>query len=171
MVLTRAGSEAKGRKLADDMKMYGFDVRVTTDPYELGRACRLIITCTTAREPVLPTAAVQPGTHITAMGADAHGKAELEVSCAAAADLVVVDSAEQNVEIGEVARAVEAGVLARKDLVELGDLLQPSHAHLQRGGAVDQRITLFDSSGVAVADAAVAQMVYQELTQAPSARL
>ena len=46
MVLTRAGSEAKGRKLADDMALYGFDVHVTTDPYELGRECRLIIACT-----------------------------------------------------------------------------------------------------------------------------
>lgn len=53
---------------------------------------------------------------------------------------------------GELAHAVEAGVLAREDVTQLGDVL----AGTTSGRGHDDEITTFDSTGLAIQDLAIA---------------
>ena len=99
-----------------------------------------------------------PGTHITAVGADAPGKQELDSALFARANLVIADSITQCVAHGEAANAVMDGTMSRSKLVALGDAL--AGAPLQRS---DADITIADLTGVAVQDAAIAKTVWSRL--------
>ena len=54
-----------------DAEAEGFRVLTTQDAAELAAHCQLIVTTTPSREPILQAADIRPGTHITAVGADA----------------------------------------------------------------------------------------------------
>ena len=69
---------------------------------ELGARCNLIVCATTSKKPLLYARHLQPGTHVTAMGADGNGKQELDVSVYKVADLVVADSKDQCCEFGDI---------------------------------------------------------------------
>ncbi|WP_148877026.1 ornithine cyclodeaminase family protein, partial [Serratia marcescens] len=69
-----------------DAEAEGFRVRVTQNAAELAAHCQLIVTTTPSREPILQAADIRPGTHITAVGADAPGKQELATDLVARAD-------------------------------------------------------------------------------------
>lgn len=62
---------------------------------------------------------------------------------------------------GDISRAVEAGSLGRGDVTELGQIL----AGEQGGRASDDEITVFDSTGLAVQDLAVAALVYERANE------
>ena len=57
--------------------------------------CELIVTTTSAKAPLIKADQIKKGTHITAMGADDHGKQELEAALMAKADILVADSVSQ----------------------------------------------------------------------------
>jgi ornithine cyclodeaminase/alanine dehydrogenase-like protein (mu-crystallin family) len=90
------------------------------------------------------------------MGADGPGKAELAVEELARAR-VVVDEWEQASHNGDISRAVDAGTLGRDDVTELGRILLGEAP----GRGADDEITVFDSTGLAVQDLAVAALVYE----------
>ena len=90
------------------------------------------------------------------MGADGPGKAELALEELARAR-VVVDEWEQASHNGDISRAVEAGTLQREDVTELGRILLGE----AEGRTGDDEITLFDSTGLAVQDLAVAIACYE----------
>ena len=58
---------------------------------------------------------------------------------------------------------------ARQQLLELGELLTPAHAHRQRalgaGAADDTRLTIADSTGVGASDLCIAEAAYQQLAR------
>jgi ornithine cyclodeaminase/alanine dehydrogenase-like protein (mu-crystallin family) len=85
------------------------------------------------------------------MGADGPGKAEIAVSELARVR-VFCDDWEQASHGGECAAAVEAGVLTREDVVEIGHVL----AGDADGRGSDEEATAFDSTGLALQDLAVA---------------
>jgi ornithine cyclodeaminase/alanine dehydrogenase-like protein (mu-crystallin family) len=66
---------------------------------------------------------------------------------------VFCDDWEQASHGGELTAAVEAGVLTRADVTQLGDVL----AGTALGRASDDEITVFDSTGLAIQDLAVAK--------------
>ncbi|HBL26574.1 MAG TPA: ornithine cyclodeaminase family protein [Acidobacteria bacterium] len=138
-----------------EMAQEGFHVETTRDVRHLAATCDLIVTTTSAREPLLRLEDVRPGTHITAMGADAPGKQELDPHLVARADLVVADSVSQCVDHGELAGAVQAGLLDPARIVELGKLLATPDRPPR--GADD--ITIADLTGVAVQDLQIATHV------------
>jgi ornithine cyclodeaminase/alanine dehydrogenase-like protein (mu-crystallin family) len=114
-------------------------------------AAGLVVTVTPGREIVLDEGSLQAGQHASLMGADGPGKAEIAV-----AELVRVrvfcDDWEQASHNGDLVHAVEAGVLQRDDVTQLGDVL----AGAARGRDSDQEITVFDSTGLAIQDLAIA---------------
>jgi ornithine cyclodeaminase len=162
-VLVHGRDAAKLEACREDMGEFGFDVATTLDPAEIGASCNLIVTTTAATEPILRAEHIRPGTHITAIGSDTPHKQELDGAILAAADVVVADSIEQCLLRGEIFKAIEAGLLAREDLVEIGDIIA--------GGAVgrssDEQITVFDSTGVAVQDIAIVEAVHEALGSSP----
>ena len=114
-------------------------------------AADLIATVTPGREILLGEGSLRPGQHVSLMGADGPGKAEIAVGELARVRLFC-DSWEQASHGGELAAAVEAGVVARADVTELGAVL----ASEAEGRRNDDEATAFDSTGLAIQDLAIA---------------
>jgi ornithine cyclodeaminase/alanine dehydrogenase-like protein (mu-crystallin family) len=114
-------------------------------------AADLLVTVTPGREVLLGERSLRAGQHVSLMGADGPGKAEIAVSELARVR-VFVDDWEQASHGGECAAAVEAGVLTRDRVTELGRVLA-GDAEGRRDGV---EITAFDSTGLALQDLAVA---------------
>jgi ornithine cyclodeaminase/alanine dehydrogenase-like protein (mu-crystallin family) len=114
-------------------------------------ASDLLVTVTPGRQVVLEEGALLPGQHASLMGADGPGKAEIAVE-----ELVRVrvfcDDWEQASHNGDIVHAVEAGRLQRDDVTELGSVL----AGDADGRRSDDEATVFDSTGLAIQDLAIA---------------
>jgi alanine dehydrogenase len=116
----------------------------------------VVVTVTPGERPVIGGDDLRPGQHIAALGADAHGKAEVELAALASCHLFC-DEWEQASAGGELAHAVSAGAVARDDVTQIGEVLTGS----ADGRADDEEVTLFDSTGLAIQDLAIAQAVYE----------
>lgn len=95
------------------------------------------------------------------MGADAHGKQELEPAILLDAK-VVVDDFEQAGESGEVNVPFDQGVLEPD---HIWGTLGAVCAGLKAGRSSDDEITVFDSTGLAVQDVALARLVYRQAVE------
>jgi ornithine cyclodeaminase len=102
---------------------------------------------------------VRPGTHISAFGADAPGKQELDPALLGRADVVVVDSRSQTSHHGELSHALAAGVITADRVRELGEVLRDPSL----GRTREEQITICDLTGVAVQDIVVAKHVLGQL--------
>ena len=138
---------------------WGLELKAATDINELASTCNLIVTTTSAREPLIRADQVQPGTHITAMGSDDHGKQELEAELLAKADRVVADSISQCVDHGECFHAVENKMLEESSILELGNVIK----NPELGRSSEDQITVVDLTGVAIQDIQIAKMVNQSM--------
>jgi alanine dehydrogenase len=114
-------------------------------------ACDVVVTVTPGREVLYPVGSLFPGQHVSLMGADGPGKAEIAVE-ELAHGRVFCDEWEQASHGGELAAAVAAGALRREDVVELGRVLLGEAP----GRQADEDVTLFDSTGLAIQDLAIA---------------
>ena len=114
-------------------------------------AADLVVTVTPGHEILLPEGSLQPGQHVSLMGADGPGKAEIAVA-ELARTRVFCDDWEQASHNGDLVHAVNSGMLGRDDVVQLGDVL----AGTAEGRPSDRDITIFDSTGLAIQDLAVA---------------
>jgi ornithine cyclodeaminase/alanine dehydrogenase-like protein (mu-crystallin family) len=114
-------------------------------------AAELLVTVTPGHEVLLPEGSLQPGQHVSLMGADGPGKAEIAVA-ELARTRVFCDDWEQASHNGELAHAVDAGVIDRDDVTELGAVL----AGEAPGRRTGDEITAFDSTGLAIQDLAIA---------------
>ena len=114
-------------------------------------AADLLVTVTPGREILLPEGSLRPGQHVSLMGADGPGKAEIAVAELARVH-VFCDDWEQASHGGECAAAVEAGVLTRDDVTDLGRVLTGE----AEGRRSPEDATAFDSTGLALQDLAVA---------------
>lgn len=165
-MLVYSRRQVAAAEFAERARALGWACSVAASPAELASRCGLVVTCTPSEQPLLRLVDLKRsqacGLHICAIGADAAGKQELETELVAAADLVVLDSKQQCLGFGEASHAQRAGLLRADRCLELGDLLSDS-VHLQRGGAEDTRLTVFDSTGVAASDLAIAEAVYLRL--------
>jgi len=140
----------------------GFDVTCAPDLETMVRGSNLIVTTTPSTSPLIAADWVQPGTHITAVGADCPGKQELAVELIQKADVCVVDSVSQCTDHGEIQIAYREGLVKEEDLVELGTVIDSP----TRGRTSDDQITVADLTGVAVQDIAIAKTVYQAWREA-----
>jgi alanine dehydrogenase len=125
-------------------------------------ASDIVCTLTPAREPYLKRKWIAAGTHINAVGADAEGKEELEPSILKEA-IVVVD------DIGQASAAGEINVPITRGLFDASDVygtIAEIIAGRKRGRKDSNEITVFDATGVAIEDIAVAKIIYQKACQA-----
>jgi len=114
-------------------------------------AADLVVTVTPGHEVLLPEGSLKRGQHVSLMGADGPGKAEMATAELARVH-VFCDEWEQASHGGELAHAVEAGVLREEDVTQFGAVLAGSAA----GRSDDDEITVFDSTGLAIQDLAIA---------------
>ena len=116
-----------------------------------------VVTVTPGREILFRSGSLRPGQHVSLMGADGPGKAEIAVEELARAT-VFCDDWEQASHGGELAAAVEGGTLRHEDVTQLGDVLAGDAG----GRAGDDEITLFDSTGLAIQDLAIARAAIEQ---------
>jgi ornithine cyclodeaminase len=141
----------------------GFQIELASTVAELASRSQLIVTTTPARHWLLGADDVQPGTHITAVGADGGGKQELDPRLFARA-LCAVDSRKQCAQFGDSSYAIQEGLIANRDLIELGEIVQDRS--LGRKDAA--QITIADLTGVAVQDIQIAKLALQRLALTPN---
>ena len=118
---------------------------------ELGAQADVIITITSAFEPLLMRDWIKPGTHIACMGTDTKGKQEVDANLVAAAT-VFTDEVAQSITIGEAQHAIAGGLIKEADITPIGEVINGTH----KGRTSDDEITLFDGTGVGLQDLAVA---------------
>ena len=113
-------------------------------------ACDVVTCVTPGSEPVVLEGDLRPGMHLNMLGADGPGKAEAQVEAVTRAELFC-DEWEQASHGGELTGAVEAGLVSRDDVRELGDVLTGAAA----GRSSPEAVTMFDSTGLAIQDLAI----------------
>ena len=134
-----------------DMQAKGWTVDIATDPNDLLQQCEVVITTTTARSPVLTTTADKTLSTrlLICIGSDAPGKTEVANAILQCATQRIADLAEQSRQRGEF-----QSYSGQDGIINLGDWLQRTE------DPVDG-LVVFDSSGVALQDCVIAQMVYE----------
>ena len=118
--------------------------------------CDVVCCVTPGAEVVLDVGDLRPGLHLNMLGADGPGKAEATIG-AVASCRVFCDEWEQASHGGELTGAIEAGLVTREQVTELGAVLA-SEAPGRPGPAA---VTLFDSTGLAIQDLGVAIAAYE----------
>jgi alanine dehydrogenase len=141
-------SEAAAGRLAEELGW-----RVGDREEALG--CDVVCCVTPGSEIVVTADDLRPGLHLNMLGADGPGKAEATVDAVAACALFC-DEWEQAAHGGELTGAIDRGLVSREHVTELGAVL----AGGAPGRAGDEEVTLFDSTGLAIQDLAVAAAAY-----------
>lgn len=118
----------------------------------------IVVTTTPSRRPIVKPQWIKKGTHINAIGADAPGKEELETEILKKAK-IVVDDITQARHSGEINVPMARKTITRKDIhADLGDIITGK----KQGRASREEITVFDSTGLAILDVAIADFVYRQ---------
>ena len=118
----------------------------------------ILITVTPSRVPIVKNKWINEGVHINAIGADAPGKQEVDPLILKRAR-IIVDDFQQASHSGEVNVPLKKGILSKNDIyAELGEIISGKKV----GRASNKQITLFDSTGLAIQDAAVAKTIYKK---------
>ncbi|MFA5337548.1 MAG: alanine dehydrogenase [Candidatus Omnitrophota bacterium] len=116
----------------------------------------IVVTTTPSRKSIVKYGWLKQGCHINAIGADSRGKEELEPLILKKAK-VVVDSFAQASHSGEINVPFSKGLIARSDIyAELGSII----CGKKKGRTNKNEITVFDSTGLAIQDLAVTNLIY-----------
>ena len=155
---------AKARVLAAELATPRMTITPVDDLHAATRQSDVVVTCTTSTEFLLGPGDVRPGAFIAAVGADNPDKREIQPALMAAGK-VVVDDLEQCARIGDLRHALEARAMENLRLHgDLGSVV----AERVPGRTSDQDIMIFDSTGIALEDAAASILVYERARdQAP----
>lgn len=120
--------------------------------------CDIICTTTPSHQPIIFRPWVKEGTHINAIGADAPGKEELDPLILKNAK-IVIDDYEQATRSGEINVPLTKGIIKEENIyASVGEIV----AGLKPGRTDDKEITVFDSTGLAIQDIAVAKILYEK---------
>jgi ornithine cyclodeaminase len=142
-------------RASESIQDWGLDIQAAETLDDLVSDCNLIVTTTSAKNPLIRGDQVRKGTHITAMGSDDDGKQELEAVLLAKADRVVADSISQCSQYGECLHAIQGGLIEEGSILELGQVIKNPAI----GRTSEDQITVADLTGVAVQDIQIAKMV------------
>jgi alanine dehydrogenase len=115
--------------------------------------CDVLVTTTPSKTPVVMSDWIHEGTHINAIGADAPGKEELEPALLARSSVFVDDPA-QAVHSGEINVPIQRGLFSKEMIAgTLGEIVIG-----KKGRKREDEITIFDSTGLAIQDLAIAKI-------------
>jgi alanine dehydrogenase len=136
------------------------ELRWAAGARERAAAQDVVVTVTPGTEPVIFASDLRRGQHIAALGADAKGKAEVELAALERCHLFCDEWAQASAG-GELSGGVAAGVIDRDRVTELGEVI----VGRAEGRRPADGITLFDSTGLAIQDLAIATAVYDAWRQ------
>ena len=145
---------SRARAAADDL-----GARAAESAEEALRA-DLVVTMTPGHEPLFPAGSLRPGQHVSLMGADGPGKAEID-PLELVRTHMFCDDWEQASHNGELVHAIEAAALAREQVTELGAVLTGESA----GRRTPDEVTTFDSTGLAIQDLAIALAAFEAVSE------
>ncbi|MCQ8893812.1 MAG: NAD(P)-binding domain-containing protein [Methanolinea sp.] len=146
-VLVWSRNRDKAEKFCDEM---GREI-CRAEELDVVCDCDVLVTTTPSREPLVKDRWISGGTHINAIGADAPGKQELEPAILQRATVYVDDPA-QAIHSGEVNVPIRRGLFAPGRIAgTLGEVVIG-----RKGRKSPDEITLFDSTGLAIQDLAIA---------------
>jgi ornithine cyclodeaminase/alanine dehydrogenase-like protein (mu-crystallin family) len=153
-------NEEKRRQFAEaTSKRLGIEVVATSTAEEAVKGSHIVVAMTTSREPVFDGTAIDPGTHVSAVGANSWTKREIDETTIQRANLIAVDNLEQaQIECGELIWAVERGLANWRRVVELHQVVGGQIA----GWPSDDAITLFESQGIGIEDVAASAYVLEK---------
>ena len=123
-------------------------------------ASEVVVTVTPGAAVLYPEGSLEPGQHVSLMGADGPGKAEVAIAELSRAHLFC-DNWEQASHGGELAAGVAAGVVTQDTVTELGAVLIGEADGRRSAGDV----TLFDSTGLAIQDLAIAKAAFTKASE------
>jgi alanine dehydrogenase len=150
-------SRERAERLADDLASeLGVDVAVAPSP-DVAHDVNIWVTCTPAHRWFLGRARVAPGAFVAAVGADNPHKQEIEPELLAN-NVVIADVLDQCATIGDLHHALDAQLMRREDVrAELAQVVAGSTP----GRLSPEEIIVFDSTGTALQDVAVAALAYE----------
>ncbi|HEY0139881.1 MAG TPA: ornithine cyclodeaminase family protein [Thermoanaerobaculia bacterium] len=152
---------ATSARFAREMAQDGLDVHAVATFDDAVAASDIVVTCTTARAAILDARHLHPGLFIAAVGADNPEKQELTPALLRKS-IVVADILEQSATMGDLHHALEAGLLTRDDVRgELADVICSRVPGRER----DDQVFVFDSTGTALQDAAVASLAWSRAVE------
>jgi ornithine cyclodeaminase len=128
------------------------------DIADITSQCNLIVTATSATEPIIFSNQIQPGTLIISVGSDPKNKFELDDTILNKADLIIADSRIQCCELGNIAHALQSKAITEESIVELGEAIIKN---IKRKS--EKQIIVANLTGVAVQDIQIANLAYQAL--------
>ena len=128
--------------------------------------CDIVVTTTPSRKPLLRLEWLKKGVHINAIGADATGKQELDPGILKKAK-IVVDAWKQAAHSGEINVPLSKGQLSKNDIyANIGEIVTAA----KKGRTKKEEITIFDSTGLAIQDIAMANIIYKKALRLKKAR-
>jgi alanine dehydrogenase len=159
LVKVYSRSAARREAFAEEMvAALGAEVVAVDSAEEAVAGADILVTATSAREPVLRGAWVRPGMHINAIGSNAATRQEIDVDAVRRSDRVVVDMMEQaRIEAGDLIAAESAGEPVWGRVTELGAIVAGAAPGRQDPG----EITLFESQGIAMEDVVTLDLLYR----------
>lgn len=143
---------------AEMQTIHGLDCTALKTAREAADGSEIVVTSTPSRQPILGVGDVAQGTFIAAVGTDSEDKQELTVDLLQTA-AVVTDDIDQCAKIGDLHHAVVAGAMTTSAVRASLDQVVSGR---RRGRIDDVEIVIFDSTGVAIEDAAAAAIVYEK---------
>lgn len=161
-VIVHSRSEESRKRFAEKMsERLGMEIETTHAPDEPA-AQDIVVTATSAREPVLLGEWLRPGTHVNAAGSNFLFKSEIDREVVRRASFVCVDSREElGLEAGDLLNPLETGLILPEAIYELGQVI----AGQVKGRRGPEDITLFASQGLALEDMAAARVVYDRAVE------
>ena len=124
---------------------------------ECVHGCDIIVTTTPSRRPLVKLNWLKKGVHINAIGADAPGKQELDPNILKKSK-VIIDDWDQASHSGEINVALRKKIISKKNVyADIGEIITGK----KKGRTKNNDITVFDSTGLAVQDAAIATLIYK----------
>ncbi len=157
---TRDSRDAFAAEIRADLSVEAVAV---DSPAGAAQDAAVIVTATTAREPVLRAEWLAPGTHVNAAGANLLLRRELDDQVIARAGLVAVDSIDQaRLEATDLISPWERGLLYWERVVELRQIV----ADQVPGRTDPNEITVFKSLGIGLEDVAAGALAYRKAREA-----
>ena len=147
----------KTNKFVEQIKDLNITLEVCSSAEEVLQKSEIVVTTTPSKSPLIKSAWLKKGLHITAMGSDAEQKNELDPVIIKQCDLYVPDSLSQTAILGELHHALEKNIVSSDyNYDELGNVILNSN--LGRKNKDD--ITVCDLTGTGVQDTVIARHAF-----------
>jgi alanine dehydrogenase len=144
-------------KFLKESKDFKLNIEIREKISDCVKDADIVVTTTPVHKPIVKADWIKQGTHINAIGADAKGKEELQPALLKKAK-IIIDDRRQAIHSGEINVPISRGIIKPKDIyASLSEVITGK----KKGRANSKEITIFDSTGLAIQDIAVADLVYK----------